>query len=531
MNKRGTAFAISAIAVFATGSLIVLGLDVAERAEAIGSLTESSTKLVVWLVLLAVLNIAARNLPQSARVCVFICTAFILLRFVLKVVDDTPTFNAVPIIGHESSWRKLVEKAIVCCWTCTAFILLYSLISRLEDSYDKLRLREMEQIKSNERLQQALLDLKESQDQVIQQERLAALGQMAGGAAHDLNNALSPIIAFARLLQTDDDFVDHRESLDLMRAGAEHAAEVIKKLQYFYSEQGDANSGHEVVNLSEAARHAVRLTRFRWHDEALKHGMHIQVRLKIQDGCYIRGNSTELTQMLINLLVNAIDAMPNGGLITVSVSSVETAVRLAVSDQGPGMTPEQRARCFEPFYSTKSGGSGLGLSVCHGIAKRHGAVIEAEPSLLKGTQFVVTFPQRVMGTGECAVEEVEITGKKKVLVIDDNKLVRESLSAQLRSRGMQVDTAGDGPHGIEVAQAKAYDLFIADFGMPGMTGREVVTLLKESFPSIPVVIASGWPMQFVDSQFFEGDAKPDFVIEKPIGDEAIERCLEVILNE
>jgi signal transduction histidine kinase len=218
-------------------------------------------------------------------------------------------------------------------------------------------------------LERAISELKIAEKRVVRCDRLAMLGQMTSGVVHDLNNALSPVLAAAELLRPTDFVAEQRDALTLIRAGANHASHVLQQLQYFYrADMSEAAS--ERLSIAEVVQQAVQLTRFRWRDEALRNGIVIELQTAIPDDCFVSGNRTELVQVFTNLILNASQSMPSGGCIRILASSTQDAVSVVVSDEGTGMSSNERANCFKPFFTTKREGSGLGLSICHDTVHR-----------------------------------------------------------------------------------------------------------------------------------------------------------------
>lgn len=529
---RSTQFAVSALIVFGTGSICILALELAEQRELISGLAESISRFLICIVLLGGLIHTARTLPRAAGLAVIVCAGFVAIELLLQVVEDFSIFDQLPLIGRDSNWRHAVERAVVCCWMSAAFYVTFMLMKNIGESYEELEDKQLQLEASNKKLKKAVQELENAQRQVVQQERLAALGQMASGVAHDLNNALTPVALYSDLLQTYDAPAELRDPLSVIRSGVDHATQVIKQLQFFYRGHTDKVVTNETVKLHDLILHAVELTRFRWYDDASKMGMEFKIVLDLRKECSVLGNRTELLQLMINLLINAIDAMPEGGRIAVALDKVEgdkleDTVQLSVADQGIGMSSEDLQRCFEPFFTTKNSGSGLGLSVCHGIVTRHGGTIEAS-NQVRGCRFVVQLPIVDNAEKSPANDDDGKSGSTRpprVLLIDDDTRVLKSLSALLNSRGISADTAESGRIGIELARSTEYDLVVSDFAMQNTTGREVVAALKSAMPNVPIVIISGWSYRQISEEFQGVDFKPDHILSKPIRVDDITDCL------
>lgn len=245
---------------------------------------------------------------------------------------------------------------------------------------------------SNRRLQVALDELKQTQQQIIQQERLRALGEMAGGVAHDLNNTLSPVLGYAELLASEPDLpVRLQEYVAVIETCARDATVVVDRLREFC--RPGTTTVNAAVNLGRMVRQIPELTRPKWWDDAQRAGRNIEVSVDVQEDVYVAVSSVEFRRVLVNFVFNAVDALPSGGKIVLRVFAAGSEAVIEVSDTGIGMTGEVAARCLEPFFTTKGPeGTGLGLSVCHGIIQHYGGRIEIETGLGAGTTVRVRLP-------------------------------------------------------------------------------------------------------------------------------------------
>jgi len=255
-------------------------------------------------------------------------------------------------------------------------------------------------------LEETLAELKATQQQIIAQERLRALGQMASGVAHDLNNSLSPVLGYAELAASVPDLPEKvRDWLGWVQTGARDAAAVVQRLRQFHRSEDDGPYG--AVELGDLLRQIPELTRPKWRDEAQRTGRHIEVDLMLEDGLCVLGNPAELREVFTNLVFNAVHAMPNGGQITLSLHATRESAVVEVTDTGIGMTDEVARRCFEPFFTAgKEEGTGLGMSVCHGIVQRHGGRIEIDTMPGCGTTVHVSLPM-TRKSGSPAPEPIE----------------------------------------------------------------------------------------------------------------------------
>ncbi len=266
----------------------------------------------------------------------------------------------------------------------------------LESEIPERRRAEIQLRETNQRLQKTLEGLHATQHQVIQQERLRALGKMAGGVAHEFNNALIPILGYAELLIERPELMDDRpvalQYLRLMRTAAKDAAVVVGRLREF-SRQRDETEIFEPVDLSEVLTEAISMTQPRWRGEALARGRHVTVEQEFKPVPMIACNGGEIREVVTNLILNAVDALPQGGKIVVRAYSQEQNAVFEIQDNGIGMTEEVRVRCLEPFVTTKGEpGVGLGLAMGYGIVQRHHGQIEIESQLGVGSLVRVRLP-------------------------------------------------------------------------------------------------------------------------------------------
>ncbi|HZF01387.1 MAG TPA: ATP-binding protein [Methylomirabilota bacterium] len=362
------------------------------------------------------------------------------------------------------------------------------------------------------RVHERTLELREAQKIVMQQERLKALGQMASGIAHDVNNALSPIIGFAELINMSESGLAEKSKRHLkhIQTAAEDIAHIVSRLRDFYRTR-DGDEPLQLLNLNKIVEQVIEMTAPRWRTMPQSHGITIEMQRELKSGLpEMIGIESELREVLTNLVINAVDAMPEGGNITVRTFSkknisaeTKTAspshIILEICDTGVGMDEETRARCLEPFFSTKGNrGTGLGLSMVYGVVERHEGVIEIDSTLGKGTMMRLIFPIRKLEPAKIA--ESLPGGKIKplhVLCIDDEPLQRELVKEMLERDGHKVETADSGESGVEIfrtaiSRREPFEIVITDLGMPYVDGREVAKIIKQGSPATPVVLLTGW---------------------------------------
>ncbi len=368
-------------------------------------------------------------------------------------------------------------------------------------SMENLTLRrqaERDLLETNRELEKALEDLKAAQQQVIQHERLRALGQMASGVAHDFNNTLTPIVGFADLLLEREDLLSNKAEtttfLKLLRTSALDAANVVRRLREFYRPL-DQHEELAPVDLTDLIAQVIALTEPRWRQQAQANGATIRIEKKLETLSPVAANESALREALTNLVFNAVDAMPSGGMISFETGTENGQAVIRVRDTGSGMTEAVRRRCLEPFFSTKGEhGTGLGLAMVYGIVERHRGDLKIESAPGDGTTFVIRLPLAEPTTAEAKVPEAPEIAKSplNVLVVDDEPGIREVIAAFLRSDGHEVTTASNGREGLEQFESHPFDMVVTDRAMPEMNGDQMAGLIKESQPDIPVVLLTGF---------------------------------------
>ena len=357
----------------------------------------------------------------------------------------------------------------------------------------------------NERLygdvRAALDTVKAAQERLVQTEKARALGGMAGGIAHEFNNILAIILGKTQLLLARSADETVREGLGHVEEAAWRAADIIRRLQGFAATRLDDSNGP--IDVNALVHDAVTLTRGLWKDEAEARGVRIEVTTDLEDAPAVRGNAAELREVVTNLVLNAIDAMPRGGQLGLSTRPRDGGVELTVTDTGEGMSEEVRRRIFEPFFSTRSPlRTGLGLSVVHGIVSRHRGRIEVTSEEGRGTTVRVWLPaarrrpppRRAGPRAETAVREAPArpSGPARILVLEDEPQIREMLVDALRRAGHRVEFAADGLAGLARFQGGEFDVVLTDLSLPERSGLDVARAVKRMRAGTPVVLITGW---------------------------------------
>lgn len=383
-------------------------------------------------------------------------------------------------------------------------------------------------------LQRAYDDLRQTQQTVMQQERLRALGQMASGIAHDINNAISPVALYTETLLEREPGLSERGRgyLVTIARAIDDVATTVARMREFYR-QREPQLVPTPVQLNPLVQQVLDLTHARWSDMPQQRGVAIRLETDLAaDLPAILGVESEVREALINLVFNAVDAMPDGGVLTLRTrsaapragegdSAVGRCALVEVADTGVGMSEDTRRRCLEPFFTTKGErGTGLGLAMVYGVAQRHGADIDIESVVGSGTTVCLSFPvPAIEPAASAAAAPPQVPRSRlRILIVDDDPLLLRSLCDTLELDGHLVVTANGGQAGIDTFQAmrrpaEAFDAVITDLGMPDVDGRKVAAAVKASAKATPVILLTGWGQRLVD----DGDvpAYVDWVLSKP----------------
>jgi signal transduction histidine kinase/ActR/RegA family two-component response regulator/HAMP domain-containing protein len=359
-------------------------------------------------------------------------------------------------------------------------------------------------------LQKAYDELRQTQQAAMQQERLKALGQMASGIAHDINNALSPISGYAELIRMEEPGLreDSRQFLQYIMTASKDIAHIVARLREFYRPRA-ARESLLPLNLNHVVKQVIDMTRPRWRDIPQGRSIMIEMRTDLDPHPpKFAGIESEIREALVNLVLNAVDALPAGGVITVRTRAIKpegekpdatpTHALLEVSDTGVGMDDETGKHCLEPFFTTKGKrGTGLGLAMVYGVMERHEGKIEIDSKPGKGTTLRLIFPIRQLTAKAPASGDYRPPGPFRILFIDDEPALRHLMRKILARDGHQVEVPDGGRAGVEAFRAarergEPFDVVITDLGMPYMDGHEVAAAVKHESPGTPVVMLTGW---------------------------------------
>jgi len=366
---------------------------------------------------------------------------------------------------------------------------------------------------------------KRMEKKLLQAEKLKSLGELSGGVAHDFNNVLSAILGRAELLEMNIEsstggyekrksVIALKKGLGIIAKAARDGAETVRRIQEFSRRQDD-DKHFKTIDLNEIIDNALEFTRTKWKDDVESKGIKVNIQKEFSSIPPTSGSAAELREVFINLINNAIDAMPQGGHINIKTFTENKHISIKIEDTGAGIPTAIRDRIFDPFFTTKGfQSSGLGMSVSYGIISRHRGTITADSVEGKGTTFTINLPILNKAAGEEKAKTISKQQKKAiVLVIDDEEDVRELLFDVLSDSGHEVEIASDGFKGVEMFKKKSFDLVFTDLGMPGMSGWQVAEKIKAINDKVPIALITGWNVELNKSGM--QDNWIDFVVQKP----------------
>ncbi|MGI8838201.1 MAG: hybrid sensor histidine kinase/response regulator [Pyrinomonadaceae bacterium] len=382
-------------------------------------------------------------------------------------------------------------------------------------------------------------------EQFSQIEKLSALGELASGVAHDFNNTLAGILGRAQLIQRTNDPEKIMRGLNIIIKTAEDGAKTVKRIQDFARQRRDHD--FEPVSIDQILLDVSEITRPRWKDRAEASNIQISLDLQIRSKAKVMGDESELREVLVNMVFNAVDAMPDGGQLTLAAYDIDESVVIMVADTGSGMAPEVKSRIFDPFFTTKGkAGMGLGLAVSFGIIRRHEGSVKVDSEVNMGTKFMISLPKAEV-TEEANLPEVELAkaqpgdtnsantprvfseNQPKILVVDDEEPVRELLRDLLEHDGCRVYLAPGSREALGLLEVHQFDGIFTDVGMPGMSGWELAHAIRQRNTTIPIAVVTGWGEAVGSDE--QKEAGVDWVIAKPFHAEKISEIASEITRQ
>ena len=457
-------------------------------------------------------------------------------------------------LGHKQDAKPILERARRVAERCgdregagrALLILIEEMCDQLAD--DERReigaqanqlLANSQQLATRERLRKCLEMIAEAhvryeaqREQEIHAQKMAALGELSFGVAHNVNNTLTGILGRAQLiLRNSNDPAKIEAGLELIIKSAEDGAHIIRRIQDFARPRPSRE--FETVALAELLKDACEMTRPRWESRS----EFAPIRFALHSDCkaFVKGDPVELREVLVNMIYNAVDAMPSGGEVRVSTVENRDRVVIHITDTGTGMGPEVKQRLFDPFFTTKGkAGTGMGLAVSFGIIRRHEGSIEVESEPGRGTTFKISLPKvapsvpQAEGNTPIDVAVSTCDDKVRVLVVDDETHVREVLIEALEAEGCEVVSAESGEIALALYDQSEgrFDALFTDIGMPSMNGWELVTEIRQRSNTMPIAIISGWADAI--SLETKNAVKADWVVAKPFDIDRISKIAQEI---
>ena len=458
-------------------------------------------------------------------------------------------------LGHRQEAKPLIERARRVAERCgnpegagrALLILIEEMGEQLPD--DERReigaqanqlLANSQQQSTKDRLKKCLETIAEAhtryeaqREQEIHAQKMAALGELSFGVAHNVNNTLTGILGRAQLiLRNSNDPAKIEAGLELIIKSAEDGAHIIRRIQDFARQRPSRE--FETVAIAELLKDACEMTRPRW--ESRSEFAPIRFALHADCKAFIKGDPVELREVLVNMIYNAIDAMPSGGEVRVATQEIRDRVVVYITDTGTGMTPEVKQRLFDPFFTTKGkAGTGMGLAVSFGIIRRHEGSIEVDSEPGRGTTFKISLPKVTpagatedSNTGAVQTSTSTTEDKVRVMVVDDETHVREVLIEALEAEGCEVVSAESGEIALALYDQYngKFDAVFTDIGMPSMNGWELVTEIRQRTENMPIAIISGWADAI--SLQTRNAVKADWVVAKPFDIDRISKIAQEI---
>lgn len=355
--------------------------------------------------------------------------------------------------------------------------------------------------------------------------RMEILGRMTMGMAHDFNNLLSAILGHVDLMRASlgNGPEAAAEHVDTIERAARDGASLIEKVQRYIRQEKQAAYG--AVDIPGLIQDCITLTRPYWYNEPRRQGIEITVEQHLEDVPTVMGSAAELRDVIVNMVLNAVQAMPHGGIMTFRTWSVNQRVFWSVADTGTGMSESVQTRIFEPMFTTKGDrGNGMGLAVANGVVQEHGGAITVISHLGRGTRFTVDLP----AAADVPPPDRESTGSRTtrtahVLVVDDEAMVRTVLRRLLGLRGHQVDEASSGAEALDLLTKGQFDVVITDQGMPAMNGREFARHARQAWPDLPIILLSG------DTHVGEPDEIIQAVLSKPFRIDEVDGAIQRLI--
>ena len=482
-------YAGQAIALFAVGAVLVSVLELFEDRDLITKEIEGLIRfaacgtLVVFLISLTV----RAPISETMRFVIVIGCVALTAEYLISYTEDVRSLDSIPLIGRRSEARRLLEPTFSAIWTLMLFFVAYRSVRGLRSLHT----------------------------QALRQERLRAIGEMTSGITHDLNNALTPLIGAAELLTASIHHPSQEQSehLHLLQQAALDLSGIVERVSHFHTVS--PNTDRHPTSLAELVQESAVGIQPKLRSQQGLNGAAIQLEIDIVDA-QIQVRPTEIRTVLTNLLFNAVHAMPDGGKILISNYFRGSTVFVAVADTGTGMTAEELQRCQEPFYTTKSAGSGLGLATCRQIIESYGAELVLNSQAGTGTTAEFSLPTLQDSPPEPDLTHApDAVQRMRILLVEDEPAVQSAIVMMLDHLGMETECAANAECAIQLLTERDFDFVITDFGLPDVSGADLIQKIRILKQDIKVAVLSGWSSESVADRC-DPDAFPDDILHKPV---------------
>lgn len=362
-------------------------------------------------------------------------------------------------------------------------------------------------------------ETREIEDQFAKDKKLTAIGQISAGVAHDFNNTLTGVLGQVKIMKRQIEDPELLKHLEIIQKAANGGARTIRRIQDFTRTRPDLD--FEMVELKLLIEDVVALTQPKWSDSSEMKGLIIEVVLNLPRNFTIMGNQSDLRNAFTNLIFNSVDAMPEGGIISITMEKMDNQILIQFKDTGVGMTEEVLDRIFDPFFTTKGmSGTGLGMTEVFGTVKRHRGQVHVESKVGEGTLITVTFPSTETRIVKATDEKPSENFRCKILIIDDEDYVLDGTRELLEDIGHEVTGFTSAFNALDHFKNNHYDVVITDLGMPEMSGQEVAEKIKIIKANTPVILLSGWNVNLKEEENLASVI--DFTLTKPFSVESIQ---------
>ena len=363
---------------------------------------------------------------------------------------------------------------------------------------------------------------REIEEKYAQAKKLAALGQISSGVAHDFNNVLTGVLGRVQLIKRQTEDAGILKNLDMIETAAHDGAATVKRMQDFARLRTDEQ--FVSIDIKEIIEEVLALTRPKWRENAEMQGVIIEPVVEMDYGLHALGDPSDLKGAFTNLIFNAVDAMPEGGVLTISAQKDGDKILITFKDTGIGMTDDTIERIYDPFFSTKGvKGTGLGMSEVYGVIKRHKGNLETTSKIGKGTTIAITLRAAAGTEKGDEIDKFEHEEKSSILIIDDEEYILDMLKELLEDQGHVVTTSSSTVNGLELFNKSNFDVVITDLGMPEMSGWEVAERIKKMNSAVSVVLLTGWALNLDAEKIRENGV--DFTLQKPFSEDDLYKLI------